>query len=208
MTAGERPSSRSQDPDVRPQGIDYCLGVVMDVRAVHRGSKSVQRNGYFSFRDSGSELWNMDIGFISLLSAPLAAFSENSPSLSVRHHRRDGFTVSHNTRQSTSKLALDAQLGGRSSIYGATSSVVVASGGWDRRGMSDRHTMEVRLLCLWTDNCQLALASKLASQNRPSCKWAVSVGAGHQCYLSPVRHRDRVSCRLLARFAATTWLAE
>ncbi|CAB1449702.1 unnamed protein product [Pleuronectes platessa] len=54
--------------------------------------------------------------------------TDNSPSLSVRHHRRDGFTVSHNTRQSTSKLALDAQLGGRSSIYGATSSVVVDSG--------------------------------------------------------------------------------
>lgn len=40
MTAGERPSSRSQDPDVRPRGTDYCLGFEMDVSSVHAKSES------------------------------------------------------------------------------------------------------------------------------------------------------------------------
>lgn len=39
MTAGERPSSRSQDPDVRPRGTDYCLGFEMDVSSVHAKSR-------------------------------------------------------------------------------------------------------------------------------------------------------------------------
>lgn len=47
MTAGEQQSSRSQDPNVRPQGIDYCLGFVMDVSAMHNRTENRRRRKLF-----------------------------------------------------------------------------------------------------------------------------------------------------------------
>ncbi|XP_038565925.1 protein PET100 homolog, mitochondrial isoform X1 [Micropterus salmoides] len=49
MTAGERPSSRNQDPDVRPQGktLHYSLGFVMTVSAMHGRTESMML--YLSF---------------------------------------------------------------------------------------------------------------------------------------------------------------
>lgn len=140
ITTGDRQSSRSQDPNVRPQGIDYCLGFVMDVSAMHSRAESVRGYRHVSRNmTTGFGKWTLQI--YCVLSAPLTAFSSNSLSLSVRHHHRDGVTVSHNTRRSTSKLAIDAQHGSRSSICLAIYSVFVANSWCDRKGMSERKTM-------------------------------------------------------------------
>lgn len=109
MTAGEQQSSRSQDLKVRPQGIDYCLGFVMDVGTMHSRTENKTKTKAFDFRNYDSTaLENAHKGCVFLLHAQLTAFPAKKSS-SVRHHHPDGVTVSHNTRQSTSKLAIDAK---------------------------------------------------------------------------------------------------
>lgn len=61
----------------------------------------------------------------------MTAFLARGLSLSVRHHHRDGVTVSHNTRQSTGKQAIGAKHGGHTIIYWAICSVTEAVYGRD-----------------------------------------------------------------------------
>lgn len=75
MTAGEQQSSRSQDLKVRPQGIDYCLGFVMDVGTMHSRTENKTKMKAFDFRNYDSTaLENAHKGCVFLLHAQLTAF--------------------------------------------------------------------------------------------------------------------------------------
>lgn len=67
--------------------------------------------------------------------------SHNNLRLGIRHHR-DGVTVSHNTRLSTSKLANDAEHSGRNSISLAIWRSRVDNGDW-KKARSVKYTRNV-----------------------------------------------------------------
>lgn len=63
------PSSRNQDPNVRPQGTDYCQCFVMDVSSMRSETESLKRVAlrYSQYRDNEPLWWKMCQGDRSTL---------------------------------------------------------------------------------------------------------------------------------------------
>lgn len=141
MTAGEQQSSRSQDLKVRPQGIDYCLGFVMDVGTMHSRTENKTKTKAFDFRNYDSTaLENAHKGCVFLLHAQLTAFPAKkklqcAPSSPWRRHR----LPQHKT--------VDEQTSNRCQTWWSHHhlfnyfSVVVANIEWDRQWVSCTHTL-------------------------------------------------------------------
>lgn len=170
---------RRKSKDHRPQGSDYCLGFVMNASTNWKVKECVSKRAFIPVIAAATfgqmNVRRLRVFYINCsrtaFSANRLSLTECAPSSPWRRQR-----LPQHKRQSTSKLALHMQHGAGNNTGWVYMS---ANYGWDRNGMRVTYAAYVPLLCLLIDNCQLALASKLASMNRPPFSSTVSTRAGH-----------------------------